>query len=283
MGKLKNIYALISLLFVPVSVFLAQNTDTTSIYKYEQLLTGLFNNLYNINNNSEKERINNEIIKNFKQALAIKESFTFPFDSLKNTGKIVSPDKRLRLYTWNIPFSDGTHKYFGFIQYYPLKAKDFAVYRLTDKKNSIESPEEKTLSDTNWFGALYYEIIETRHEGNTYYTLLGFDFNNFLTSKKVVELLYFRNDSIPVFGKPVFNYQNRLLNRIIFEYSSKVSMSLKYNKDLKMIIFDHLSPSKPSYKDHFMFYGPDFSYNGLEFKDGIWNEIHDVDVRNPVY
>jgi len=261
----------------------SQSTDTISVYKYEHMLSGLFNNLYSINNNHEKEKINHEIVKNFELALAIKESFTFPFDSLKNTGKIVSPDKRLRLYTWNIPYSDGTHKYFGFIQYYPHKEKDFVVYRLTDKKDSIESPEEKTLSDTNWLGALYYEIIETRDEGVTYYTLLGFDFNNFLTSKKIVDVIYFRNDSTPVFGKPVFKYQDRLQNRIIFEYSSKVSMSLKYNKDLKMIIYDHLSPSKPSYKDHFMYYGPDFSYDGLEFKDGIWNEIRDVDVRNPAY
>ena len=28
---------------------------------------------------------------------------------------------------------------------------------------------------------------------------------------------------------------------------------------------------------------PDFSYDGLEFKDGIWHEIRDVDVRNPSY
>ena len=26
-----------------------------------------------------------------------------------------------------------------------------------------------------------------------------------------------------------------------------------------------------------------FSYDGLEFKDGIWKEVKDIDVRNEVY
>jgi hypothetical protein len=277
------LFLLLFSISIPAGNFHSNNTDSASVYQYEKVLGSLFNNLYNTANDSEKEKINDEIIIKFEQALAIKESFSFPFDSLKNIGKIISPDKRLRLFTWNIPFSDGTHKYFGFIQYYPPRAKDFHVYRLTDRKADTDLPEEKILSDTNWFGALYYEIVEARHEGATYYTLLGFDFNNLLTSKKIVDILYFRSDTIPVFGKPVFNYQDNLLNRIIFEYSSKVSMSLKYNKNLKMIIYDHLSPSKPSYKDHYMFYGPDFSYDGLEFRDGTWNEIRDVDVRNTVY
>ena len=265
---------------IPAGYILSDDTDLTSVSRYEQELDSLFNSLYNAGNNFEKERINNEIIIRFEKALAIKESFSFPFDSLKNIGKIISADKKLRLFTWNIPFSDGTHKYFGFIQYYPPRAKDFSVYKLTDKKNGIDLPEEKILSDTNWFGALYYEIVEARHKGVTYYTLLGFDFNNLLTSKKIIDILYFNGDTIPVFGKPVFNYQDNLLNRIIFEYSSKVSMSLKYNKNLKMIIYDHLSPSKPSYKDHYMFYGPDFSYDGLKFDNDRWNLIKNIDVRN---
>jgi hypothetical protein len=277
------LFLLLLSISIPAGNFISDSADSLSVKRYELVLDSLYDSLYSANDNSERERINNEIVVGFEKALAIKESFSFPFDSLKNIGKIISPDKKLRLFTWNVPFSDGTHKYFGFIQYYPPKAKDFNLYRLTDKKAGIDLPEERILSDTNWFGALYYEIVEARHEGVTYYTLLGFDFNNLLTSKKIIDILYFSSDTIPVFGKPVFRYQDKLLDRIIFEYSSKVSMSLKYNKNLKMIIYDHLSPSKPSYKDHYMFYGPDFSYDGLEFRDGTWNEVRDVDVRNPAY
>jgi hypothetical protein len=282
MDKYKNIVILL-LILIPASVLFSQNPDTTLIHEYEQRLSEMFNVMSVYNNDSKREKINDEIIEKFEQLLKIEGSFSYPFDSLRNIGKIVSKDNKLRIYTWNLPYMNGTHKYFGFIQYYPPKEKSFLLYKLIDNSDSYKSPENLILTDTSWLGALYYEIVEKKYEGNTYYTLLGFDFNNLLTAKKIIELLYFKDDRIPVFGKPVFNYKNRLCNRIIFEYSAKVSMSLKYNKELKLVIFDHLSPSKPSYEGHFMFYGPDFSYDGLEFRDGIWHEIRDVDVRNPYY
>ena len=282
MDKYKNIVILI-LLCIPAFGLFPQNNDTTSIQKYEQILSELFNDMSNYNNDFEKEKINNEIIKKIEQVLNIEGSFFYPFDSLRNLGKIVSKDNKLRIYTWNLPYINGTHKYFGFIQFCRPKEKTFLVYKLIDCSDDYKSPENLILTDTSWFGTLYYEIIEKKYEGDTYYTLLGFDFNNLLTAKKIIEVLYFKDDKVLVFGKPVFNYRNKLCNRIIFEYSAKVSMSLKYNNDLNMIIYDHLSPSKPSYEGHFMYYGPDFSYDGLEFKGGIWHEIRDVDVRNPYY
>ena len=281
MDKYKNIFVLI-LFCMPVFCSFSQNTDTLSIHKYEQTLNELFSNMSG-NNDIERERINNMIVDNMEQVLSIEGSFSYPFDSLKNIGKIVSPDNKLRIFTWNLPYINGTHKYFGFIQYYPPNENEFLLYKLIDYSDNYDSAENLILSDTSWLGALYYEIIEKKYKGFTYYTLLGFDFNSLLTAKKIIEVLYFTDNKVPVFGKAIFNYQNKLCNRIIFEYSSKVSMSLKYNKDLKMIVFDHLSPSKPSYTGHFMYYGPDFSYDGLDFKDGIWHEIHDVDVRNPAY
>ena len=268
---------------MPVFYSFSQNTDTLSIHKYEQMLSELFSNISKTNNDIKRERINNMIVDNMEQVLSIEGSFSYPFDSLKNIGKIVSPDNKLRIFTWNLPYINGTHKYFGFIQYYPPNENKFLLYKLIDCSDNYESPENLILSDTSWLGALYYEIIEKKYKGFTYYTLLGFDFNSLLTAKKIIEVLYFTDNKVPVFGKAIFNYQNKLCNRIIFEYSSKVSMGLKYNRDLKMIVFDHLSPSKPSYTGHFMYYGPDFSYDGLDFKDGIWHEVRDVDVRNPAY
>ncbi len=282
MDNYKGIVILI-ILVIPSSGLFSQNTDTILICEYEQVLIELFNDMSKYNNDIEREKLNNKITGKFEQLLSIEGSFSYPFDSLKHIGKIVSQDKKLRIYTWNLPYMNGTHKYFGFIQYYPPKEKSFLLYKLIDSRDDYESPENFILTDTSWLGALYYEIIEKKYEGDTYYTLLGFDFNNLMTAKKIIEVLYFKDNKVPVFGKPVFNYSNKLCNRIVFEYSSKVSMSLKYNKDLNMIVFDHLSPSKPSYEGYFMYYGPDFSYDGLIFKNGIWNEVKDIDVRNTPY
>ena len=50
-----------------------------------------------------------------------------------------------------------------------------------------------------------------------------------------------KNDSIQ-FGAPIFETESRIQNRIIFQYSTDVGMSLNYIKKRKMIIYDHLSP-----------------------------------------
>jgi hypothetical protein len=282
MFNYRNIVFIILFLITLPALF-SQDNDSASISKYEQTIRGLFKKILESDNDSKKEKINNEIIKKLEQVLAIEGSFSYPFDSLRNIGRIISKDNKLRIYTWNLPYNDGTHRYYGFIQYYPPKEKKFLLFKLTDCSDDYQSPESMILTDSSWFGALYYEIIEMKYQEVAYYVLLGFDFNNLLTTKKIIEVLYFKDDKVPVFGKPVFFYGDKLCNRIIFEYSSRVSMGLKYNKDLKMIIYDHLSPSKPSFEGHFMYYGPDFSYDGLEFKDGVWKEVRDVDVRNPAY
>jgi len=56
-------------------------------------------------------------------------------------------------------------------------------------------------------------------------------------------------------------------------------MTLKYDEGKEMIIYDHLSPSEPKYEGQYEFYGPDFSYDGLKYENGIWNTYFDLDPR----
>ncbi|MBN2275362.1 MAG: hypothetical protein JXR41_06225 [Bacteroidales bacterium] len=248
--------------------------------EYEKDLQQRFAEIVPLMPDSIKIKHNNYIEKHMTDALSMAEAFFYPFDSLKNIGKITSRDQKLRLLTWNLLYSDGTHQYYGFVLYRPdNKAKHFLL-RLTDRSATIENPEMLTLDTENWFGALYYEIIEKKWDGVTLYTLLGYDPNNMFISKKIIDNLYFREDSIPVFGAPVFKKNNAFLHRIIFEYSARVSMSLRYNQDLKMIVFDHLSPAKPSYTGSYQFYGPDFSFDAFKFTDDHWELVEDIDMRN---
>ena len=57
-------------------------------------------------------------------------------------------------------------------------------------------------------------------------------------------------------------------------------MSLRYEKKKKMIVFDHLSPSSPSLKGKYEYYGPDFTYDGFSFKKGIWHYRKNLEMRN---
>jgi hypothetical protein len=208
-------------------------------------------------------------------------SFTYPFDSLKHLGKITSPDKLFRIYTWNLVFNDGSYKYFGFIQYYREKRNEYIVYQLHDNSNNIINPENVTLEPMNWYGALYYEIIKNKYSRRTYYTLLGWDGNNDLTRKKVIDVLRFGSSGKPAFGANIFKFDKKKRKRIFFEYSAKTNMTLTYNEKHDMIVFDHLSPSESSYKGLYQYYGPDFSYDAMYFDKGKWQLVKDVDVRNP--
>ncbi|MFO7659144.1 MAG: hypothetical protein R6W78_18950 [Bacteroidales bacterium] len=262
-----------------ITVF-ANDADSTSVSRLENKIAVLFDYLYKSGNDQEKDLINNDILESFENLLSLKESFQYPFDSLKRMGRLISADKKLRVYTWNIAYNDRSNRYFGFLHYSPGKTLDPIVFRLTDKSDMIENPQNSELTADNWYGVLYYEVVEVKAQQYKYYTLLGFDFNNYLSSKKIIDILYFTDTNQPVFGKPVFHIDNKAVNRIVFEYSSRVSMNLRYHKDIDMIVFDHLSPSKPSYTGKFEFYGPDMSYDALKFEKGFWILQKDIDIRN---
>jgi len=96
----------------------------------------------------------------------------------------------------------------------------------------------------------------------------------------VIDVLYFDEQGNPQFGAPIFDNGKRKFSRIIFEYSAKVSMVMRYVPESDMIIFDHLSPSEPRYSNDYRFYGPDFSYDGFKFEKGRWALKSDLDMRN---
>jgi hypothetical protein len=111
--------------------------------------------------------------------------------------------------------------------------------------------------------------------------LLGWDGNNDLTRKKVIDVLRFGSSGKPAFGANIFKFDKKKRKRIFFEYSAKTNMTLTYNEKHDMIVFDHLSPSESSYKGLYQYYGPDFSYDAMYFDKGKWQLVKDVDVRNP--
>ena len=48
----------------------------------------------------------------------------------------MSPDKKIRFYTWNLPSADGTNSYYGFLQR-KIDRNAIRVFQLTDKSADI--------------------------------------------------------------------------------------------------------------------------------------------------
>jgi hypothetical protein len=213
-------------------------------------------------------------------ALEQEDSFDYPFDSLKTIAILTSPDKSFRIFNWNMPKKDGTYEYFGYVQTWNKKKKKSEIFTLEDKSAEIKSPENQTLGVEKWYGAHYYKLIQTKHKKEKFYTLLGIDWNDNYSNKKIIETISFQKNGVPKFGDPILKSEKKTMKRVIFEYSETAIMSLRYNEDEGMIVFDHLSPPNESLIGQYQFYGPDFSYDAFKFVKGKWNFIPDYGAVN---
>jgi len=243
-------------------------------------LTQLFKELYNKDNQHKTANINDKIIKKFNTLLHIPESFDYPFDTLKQTGKITSPDEKVRIFSWYVKDGDN-YECYGIVQHKTRKNAPPAITILVPHEYNGKNFNEETFTAKNWPGMLYYKIIPVTINKKEYYTLLGFSFDGILTNQKIIDIMGFDDQNIPFFGYPLFDAGKTLKKRVVFTYSAQVVMSLTYNEGLKMIIYDHLAPQRPSLTGKYEFYGPDGSFDGFKFEDDKWKHISNVDIRSP--
>jgi hypothetical protein len=215
---------------------------------------------------------NEKFLSLMQETLGNPGSFEASFDSVTNVSVLSSPDNLLKVYTWTLPKVDmSAYRFFGFVQYYDAHKKKLNVARLEDASAMIETPQSEKVKPENWFGAVYYNIIESKKAGKKYYTLLGWKGNNRTTTKKLIDVVYLKKDSL-MFGYPLFKSEKGYVNRLVFEYAAEAVMSLRYEPSRKMIVFDHLSDTGNNTA------GPDGKYDAYKLVKGRWEFIKDVDV-----
>jgi hypothetical protein len=213
----------------------------------------------------------------------------YNFDNLKDVSILSPSDRKFMLITWNIHKDDGSHTYFGYLLVNNTKRvkngflrsktlRSYDCFKLLDRSTTAKSPENHIGTSDKWFGMLYTQLIET----DGYYTLVGWDGNDKLTQRKFIDVLYFKPDGTPIFGKDVFKMSRKNPKRLMFEYSQEVSMSLKYQEKRNQIVFSHLASNKEGslLVGQPQFYGPDGSFDALEYRKGKWVLIEDIDARN---
>ncbi len=245
--------------------------------KFELSVQEKFRRLQKITDDDERITLNDSIYIEIKKWLAKEESFDYVLDTLESIGYLKSEDEKVKILSWNFPMMDGYNQFYCFVQ-----------YREKEKVNTVEfkynEDTQLNLGDVvsypnQWYGALYYSVLHNKYKGENVYTLLGFIPNDLFTSKKVVDVLNITEDGLITLGKPIFQTKQGIKKRLVFEYSARVVMKLSYNSKMDMIVYDHLSPSSPNYVGRFQFYGPDFSYDGLKFEKGIWQEYQDIELE----
>ncbi|MEX2589153.1 MAG: hypothetical protein WD334_03050 [Chitinophagales bacterium] len=225
-----------------------------------------------------------EFIPKLVKALKIPGSFHYPFEKLQTISILKPEDNSFRIFSWVLQKNNKTFRFYGAIQ---MNTEDNALqlYPLYDYSDSIQNPMDTVLNNESWYGALYYKILEVKHRKNTYYTLLGWDGNDAMSTKKVADVLYFEDEK-PVFGAPVFEImeedaeETTIKNRIIVEYKVNSNVSFNYYPPEDMIIHDHVIAPDDKSKGLQFTYVPDGTYVGYKWKKGQWNYVERVFNKN---
>lgn len=227
----------------------------------------------------KKTASNSTFVKTLVEALKMPNSFSYPFDSLKNVSVIKSPDESFRILSWYVQQENGTYRYFGTIQMNtgngPLK-----LYPLIDQTDNI-TDANAVINNQKWFGARYYEMVAvTSGNRKPYYVLLGWKGNTPSTTKKVIEILSFDQEQV-IFGAPVFEGKElKEKNRVIFEYTKSNAMTLKVDQKAGMIVFDHLAPFNSEMIGKYEFYGSDGTFDGFKIISGKLKLQEGLELNN---
>lgn len=228
-----------------------------------------------ISQSPDKEKIAaaEEIVELLMEGLTHKESFDYPFDSLRYSTipVITAPKAPVRIFTFNAILENGKFQHYGVLQW---KTKGgIKTYALLDTAENLpKEPTAESLSTSQWIGALYYQMIPYKRNKKDIYILCGFDGHNINSNRSILETLYFE-DGEPLFGIEMFRDGEEDPTpepRVIFEYHKSAKMTLRYQPEVNYIVLDELAPAYEKVKgnpwyniptgDYFAYHPEKFSW-----------------------
>ncbi len=234
----------------------------TYLNQQQDTLARMGETIYKTADDIERLAHNTMFVKRLIDLLKTPHSFQHNLENVHHISIQKAPNANFRIITWSLPLNDGSYKFYGTIQ---NATKDGSLSLIPLNDNTLNFGDDNQITSAkNWYGARYYELIPVSFVGKpTYYILLGWKGNNSKTTKKVIEILSFEKNT-PVFGKDIFEMgKNKpTRSRVIFEYNKQNSMTVAYDKNVNMVIFDHLAPYEPNMVGNFEFYGSDLSFDG---------------------
>lgn len=214
------------------------------------------------------------------------EAIDFTFEGVSNMSVIQSPDGQLKLMTFMVPQENLTYHHRGMMLY--RDDETFKKVPLFDNTRGGRELQYRLLSPANWYGSLYYDIIEEEVEDQTVYFLLGYRSINAQIQQKLIDAVTV-TEGLVRFGSKSFKVEefNDVRNpnapyRLMLSYSAKNGAMLRWDDEYEGIIMDHLSPPDASMRGLYMEYGPDFSYDGLRWEDENWILERGIRVQSDI-
>ena len=269
------------ILYLILFIFLSTGIAKSQISAKDtpQVLEELFNRLVDNYNDTDRIRINDSIRLIIDGYVKSDTVFIHRFTNLRYLGQIMSPDSLLKIITWNLVLENAPGRYFCYFIRKQEPGESNKIYRLSASYNENPVKTDTIYTEPDWYGALYYDLKPYKTNDKSCWVLLGIDYGNSFISRKIIEVLSFAPDNSIIFGRKWFASGEEIKFRDVFEYASNAMMSLRFKSD-SSIVFDHLVPFSASHKDDRQYYGPDYSFDAYNFKNGLWKLIINVDARN---
>lgn len=250
------------------------------------------------------------MIKDLVNALKVDNSFQYKFPQFERISVQYPEDSSFRIFTWQLYVNENEYRYFGAIQ---LNSEKLQLLPLSDRSEAIPNPGMTLTTNSNWFGAVYYNIrqVDSKEFGR-YYMLFGYDANNFFTRRKLIDVMQIKEGKA-YFGMPVFKIPQDILeekkkiaafnanvpvgnrvkvsdaeilakrgavevvSRFMVTYSAEASAILNYDEDYGMILFDNMIMMGGNYEGQGQVSVPDGSYRGFKLQeDGTWLQVEKV-------
>ncbi len=272
--------------FFPIMVF-AQNQS--SFVQQEKVLAGLVDTIYTGQTELERQNACYRFIPKLVETLKSDNSFSYPFNELQGVSVVSPEDDAFRIFTWFVLRDNGLYRHYGVIQI--NNPDSLVIFPLYDYSDLLANAEDTVLSAQTWYGVMYYNVKLKERRKQKYYTLFGWDGYSDEKEKKIMEILTFE-DGQPVFGAPIIRYdKDSIKKRLIItykegdvrqvedqdgnviEYKEDIGVTLNYDPQLDMVVYDNLIPETPLTEGDYSTYVPDGSYKAFKFKRGKWRYI----------
>lgn len=255
------------------------SADLRILKSKEDTLKNLAKNLIVDSLTAGRMRNDSLFVKTLVRTLQVKNSFYYPLDSVIGISKLYAPDSTFRILSWSLSFDDYYSRQRAAIQ---MRTADgsLKLIPLRDYSEFTEKPTDSIRTKDNWIGAVYYNIIKTEYNNKNYYTLFGIDDHSVRSNKKWIEVMTFNEKNQPVFGGPLFTFEQDSVKRPVqarysIEYKKEASTLVNFVPDEGVILVDHLisetdEPDKP------YTFIPDGDYEGFKWEKGRWVHIDKV-------
>jgi hypothetical protein len=187
------------IIFISFSTSVAKGQ--ISVNETPGVLEKLYGRLAGNFNDNDRLRINDSIRLIIDSYVGSDTMFIHRFKNLRYLGQITSPDSLLKIITWNLVLGGLPGRYFTYFIRKQSPEKKNMIYRLSTDYNENHINTDTIYHESDWYGALYYDIKPFKIDNNQFWVLLGIDYGNSFISRKIIEVLSFTQADSIIFGK----------------------------------------------------------------------------------